>query len=431
MSSGPGKLNTVALHPISQVHFRLSQRPPTSQKKARLSIDHAESIEDEDLFGGIFTAVPDDDLDDLISRNGGYHSSESAAATEAKAKAKAKAETEAEAEAEASGALSTEKTSSRLPFSNISNLRNITAGPAAKGNCTTALSPISQSPQLRKSTLQPSFRPMSAEVTQRGQQRVSQCTGWGMQTLGTPTPKPMPASPSPSPSPSLLRPVSAYQHSVSSQSHTSPTVRRPLLSQRPAAPSAAARIEESVTHIHCQPGLRSQTLPSGSSPTPNKRHRKEGAAVCELRTAVSRALSEYNVWFHRLDSDPSMPLAIPQPIACARVYVRSVEAVVLPHLFRADAEISSVPDGEAVPQLKQGQSLTVILSLAVCSAAAPHAAKAMHDRLSEAGVQSDRGSAGSFGTGLPRPLFIDLYHPLRLQNDGDGISILASRFQAV
>ncbi|KAJ2856055.1 Mitochondrial-processing peptidase subunit alpha, partial [Coemansia erecta] len=148
----------------------------------------------------------------------------------------------------------------------------------------------------------------------------------------------------------------------------------------------------SMTQLN-QPRLQSSALSSGFSPTPTKRLRKEGAAVCELRTVISRALSEYNMWFHRLANDSSLPLVIRQPSACLRIYVHAVETVVLPHLFRADAEISSVLDNETVPQLKQGLSLTVILSLAVCSAAAPHAAKTISDRLMETSVQGK----GDFG----------------------------------
>ncbi|KAJ2599243.1 hypothetical protein GGF39_002322 [Coemansia sp. RSA 1721] len=225
-----------------------------------------------------------------------------------------------------------------------------------------------------------------------------------------------------------MRPVSAYQHSMPVHSLKSPTIRRPLLSQRPAVPSANASSEQCDVQIR-QPTMQSPLLlPNGSSPTPTKRFRKEGAAVCELRTAVSRASSEYNMWFHRLDNDPSLLPVIRQQPACMRVYVHAVEPVVLPHLFRAHAEISSVLDSRAAPLLKKEMSLSVILSLAVCSAAAPHVAKTIHDRLSEASVQSN-GYSGCSKESLPRPLFIDLYQPLRFQTHDDGTSVLVSRFQ--
>ncbi|KAJ2888814.1 hypothetical protein FB639_000373 [Coemansia asiatica] len=429
MSSGPGKQNTVALHPISQVHFRLSQRPPTSQKKSRLSIDHAESIEDEDSLDGLFTAVPDNDLDDLISSSNSSNSSNDSNANNNINQLKSSSPSVTEAVCTLYG----EPTPSRLPLSNISNLRSTATCTSKGGSCSSARSPspslLPSSSQLRKSILQPSFLPISPDAVQRSQRRLLQCTDVDKQTLlfGTPL--------------SPLRPVSAYHYNIPAHSLSSPTIRRPLLSQRPAAPSTDNRSDESMTQLN-QPRLQSSALSSGFSPMPTKRLRKEGAAVCELRTVISRALSEYNMWFHRLANDSSLPLVIRQPSACLRIYVHAVETVVLPHLFRADAEISSVLDNETVPQLKQGLSLTVILSLAVCSAAAPHAAKTISDRLMETSVQGkgdfgasesskSLGSSGPSGTELPRPLFIDLYQPLRVQIHGDDISLFVSRFQIV
>ncbi|KAJ1856706.1 hypothetical protein LPJ57_007188, partial [Coemansia sp. RSA 486] len=321
------------------------------------------SIEDEDLFGGLSTTVPDDNLDDLISSSNdssGISSSNGTSPFRQPNTAKA---------AHAENAFSEQLAPLRHPLSNISNLRNSTFDAAG------ALSPLPPSSQLRKSILQPSFSPRSPDAAQRTQRQSLHCADNGIHTLGT--------------SPSPMRPVSAYQHSMPVHSLKSPTIRRPLLSQRPAVPSANASSEQCDVQIR-QPTMQSPLLlPNGSSPTPTKRFRKEGAAVCELRTAVSRASSEYNMWFHRLDNDPSLLPVIRQQPACMRVYVHAVEPVVLPHLFRADAEISSVLDGEAAPLLKKEMSLNVILSLAVCSAAAPHVAKTIHDRLSEASVQSN------------------------------------------
>ncbi|KAJ2394988.1 Mitochondrial-processing peptidase subunit alpha [Coemansia sp. RSA 2603] len=66
MGRTPSNQGMAGLHPVSQVSFRLSQVPPSRHRKARMYIDRAESIEDDESIDGLLAEISNDEYNDMV-----------------------------------------------------------------------------------------------------------------------------------------------------------------------------------------------------------------------------------------------------------------------------------------------------------------------------------------------------------------------------
>ncbi|KAI8324985.1 hypothetical protein GQ54DRAFT_35435 [Martensiomyces pterosporus] len=402
------------LQPLSQVSFRLSQRPPSSQRASRRHIDRAESIEDDELMARLASGIADGDFDNRItpasktdyiaatfstpltasspmlslgtaaSRSSGVSEMWGPPTQQGTAPCAQNWSEQSPRLADQMDSRAAADLPVRVPLSYIRDHTNL----PARSTHLEMSSPCTP----RRTALPPQYPTLLTPTQQRKQHQQQQVSN-GNSALSQPN--------------SPWRPMSSYRQSAVSKSAQ---IKRPLLSQRPEISSMA---------------LLSQTQPTPTQQTPTKRLRKESRAMAEFRQIATQAISEYCVWWHCLSVEPSPALLCHRPQPGLRLRVSSVQHIVRPHLYCTKAEVieaTAADDGNGT-QLCLGTPLTALLSFAVCMDALPQVAERMIDRLhSLASVSNSPLSLGA------EPVDVAVYSPWRIQGEGEQQSILASRF---
>ncbi|KAJ2865680.1 hypothetical protein GGH94_002041 [Coemansia aciculifera] len=410
----PRTNHAATLQPLSQLTFRLSQRPPSGQRSIQQCLSRADSIEDVESSPA---SLADEVLEDCPSGdkryNGPSHnhltpllmssplrSPRMAGSTPTERRPPAwpvLASTQSAADVLGSPTRARgggESILVRVPLSHI--CKNKGALPASSVHSSSACG----SPR-RSSVLAP--QPSAITLTQPQSQRRHQH-------------KLLPASP-PSVHCSPLRPISAYRQNVSPQS--APPKRHPL-SQRPDVlfgdtPLRGALPDHSLA-------LSPSTLPSKDH-TPTKRPRKDGVTVTEFCASTSRLKSDYSMWWHCMNGSADSSLVCLKSPASLRLHVFSAQRVVRPHLFSAQASVAEVLLGSE-PLLVAGQPLTLLLSFALCMDVVPQIAMRMMNIVAALENTSDDADPMC----AEEPVVIEVHKPWRVQGLGDDMCLLISRF---
>ncbi|KAJ2355298.1 Mitochondrial-processing peptidase subunit alpha [Coemansia sp. RSA 2618] len=255
-----------------------------------------------------------------------------------------------------------------------------------------------ESSTLRKVTKCMPHRPAATPPPKYQQQPAAQCT--------------------PSQARSPLRTLSSHRQHIRPQSAPA---QRPLLRLQPGIPPSSP--PRSTMPLSCA-SSRAYTLMQPSQPgeTPSKRQRRMGAASAELHRAADQEVSEFHMWTHCVDGESSAQLVCQPPLPGLRLHIHSVERILSPHLFSARASVGQVTARDGGLLLEEGQSISVLLSLAVCLDAAPQAARQMIQQLSS--LEAD--SATPLLAEGSAPLTLAVYQPWRMRGEGERLSLLVS-----
>ncbi|KAJ2825496.1 Mitochondrial-processing peptidase subunit alpha, partial [Coemansia erecta] len=257
-----------------------------------------------------------------------------------------------------------------------------------------------ESSTLRKVTKCMPHRPAATPPPKYQQQPAAQCT--------------------PSQARSPLRTLSSHRQHIRPQSAPA---QRPLLRLQPGIPPSSP--PRSTMPLSCA-SSRAYTLMQPSQPgeTPSKRQRRMGAASAELHRAADQEVSEFHMWTHCVDGESSAQLVCQPPLPGLRLHIHSVERILSPHLFSARASVGQVTARDGGLLLEEGQSISVLLSLAVCLDAAPQAARQMIQQLSS--LEAD--SATPLLAEDSAPLTLAVYQPWRMRGEGERLSLLVLYF---
>ncbi|KAI9501621.1 hypothetical protein BX070DRAFT_254157 [Coemansia spiralis] len=409
MSETHSNSATPALHSLSQISFRLSQRPPSGKRASRRQLDRVDSIEDSNLSDYIAIGMPPSQA--TATENGtGRH----------------KAATERRATASIVDCIAPPTLSSPiLSFSSTALLQS-----AATPDLLST--PSHQRDAVARHGL-PERMPLS-HICNKATTALSAAHSFQYSPSPTDRRGIFELQPRKHTLTSPLRSISVHRQSISQQSLL--VNRRSLLSQRPnlthsscAATHGSDLITQRAYIAAIQPeDMQQRPCLVPSLKTPSKRPRNEGTAVAEFRRVIASEASEFCMWWHCLSGGSGTSRVCHQPQIGLRLRVYNLSCVVQPHLFCLQTEIVEVgtPSTSSAPQLLAGQSLTTLLSIAVCMDALPWVAKRIADRFVVLESNTNDLTASQHST--EGSLLVSVYEPWRIQGEGEQLCLFASWF---
>ncbi|KAJ2358766.1 hypothetical protein H4S01_006239, partial [Coemansia sp. RSA 2610] len=309
---------TPVLRPPSQLSFRLSQRPPATQRISRRQTSLTESIEDDSLSecADFDLAIDDFDTDE---------NSQCCASNEAVG----------------------------LTPANSAPLTMSSPALSLGSMASTGQQPLYAHRRVPLTPIQSSNRRSPAGSPLR---KITECGS--LKPLHTPN---APLSP--------RRPLS------SPRPQATPTKRPCILPMSAPRESVPLSVATSRAYAMMPP------LSQSCEPTPTKRPRRLGPAAADFSRAASQEVSEFCMWSHCLNSGGSSSgesgalLVCQQPRPSLRLQICSIERVLGTHLFSANANVLHAFADCDAPLLSKGQSISLLLSFAVGLDATPQDAQ--------------------------------------------------------